>query len=722
MKIKIIAVVLLSLLICTSCTLRRGDVGGGLDGGLDGEGDSMGLGGNIFDENTENSPLGGDDDSFGEEISSTGAYDGYFEEESTEYEISYTSGTEGAYSVDGSTITFSNITEDSEYSISGKFSGNIVIDMGDDYKFELVFANFSLVCDSTNPITILSGDKVSLSAKKETKNYIYDTRDAIGDDDTLYSAAVYSKVDLKLCGKGELTVISENNNGIHTKDDLEVKNLTLFVSCVDNALKGNDGVEIESGSTTLIATAGDGIKTKNSDLSKKGNQRGIVKISGGEHTIYAACDGIDASYDVMIEGDSTTLNIYTDKYSNYSSEIIDTSEDQYYIRYTSKNYNYSVKYINSQTGEFKWVNAKYDSQVSGGRTSYYYYTFDKLTGYDKIKFFIYSSGMEQGQEEDYEIASDEMTISDSYDTIAISNKGYTWTNYTTTQNPSFGGGMGGFGGGMGGFGGMQDGNTEKGDHSTKGIKADNEIIVSDGVINIKSYDDAIHANSDVELENGETPTGNVTINGGTLTLYSNDDGIHADGTLSITSGTVSVTHSYEGLEGNIVNISGGDISVLASDDGINGVATSGTAISISGGNIYVYCSGDGIDSNSRTSYGGIEFSGGNTVIVSTSGGDSAIDTEDGYKYTGGYVVAIMPNRGMTSEAIHCQNFSSIGKTSRENLSKGTYLVVDMGNVTATVKMPVALQSYVIVLGSSSASIKTETSSNATLNSDGVCWN
>ncbi len=141
---------------------------------------------------------------------------------------------------------------------------------------------------------------------------------------------------------------------------------------------------------------------------------------------------------------------------------------------------------------------------------------------------------------------------------------------------------------MGGPGGMGGGNTDKGEYSTKGIKAANEIVINAGTINIKSYDDAIHANNDGALENGATALGNVTINGGNITVYSNDDGLHADGTLSVTAGTVSVTNSYEGIEGATVNISGGYVSVGAKDDGVNATTTTGVAVAISGGTLYIY--------------------------------------------------------------------------------------------------------------------------------------
>ena len=269
---------------------------------------------------------------------------------------------------------------------------------------------------------------------------------------------------------------------------------------------------------------------------------------------------------------------------------------------------------------------------------------------------------------------------------------------------------------------MNDGNTDKGEYSTKGIKAANEIVINNGTINIKSYDDAIHANNDGALENGASPLGNVTVNGGNITVYSNDDGLHADGRLSVKSGTVSVTGAYEGLEGTTVEISGGYVSVNSKDDGINATTQTGTAITISGGTVYIYCTGDGIDSNSRTADVGIVFTGGKTVVISNSGMNSALDTENGYTYTAGAVIAIMPQGGMSSEATHCGNFSSVGSKKNVSLSTNGYLVVRIGSTTATIRMPVSLSAMVVVLGDSSPRVKNESSVAVTLDENGVAWN
>ena len=81
--------------------------------------------------------LGDDKKTFGDDIKDTGAYDGYFEGESKDLVVDCVSGTKNAYKVEGTTITFTTIAADSAYSVSGTFRGNIVIDVGDAYKFDL---------------------------------------------------------------------------------------------------------------------------------------------------------------------------------------------------------------------------------------------------------------------------------------------------------------------------------------------------------------------------------------------------------------------------------------------------------------------------------------------------------------------------------------------------------------------------------------------------------
>ncbi len=537
--------------------------------------------------------------------------------------ISCISGTKDAFTVENNRITFCGIEEESVYSVSGTFYGNLIIDVGEEYPFELELDGFTLSSSSDCPIAIVSEADVTLSAKKGTENYVYDLRGAVDStEEDVPSSGLYALCDLDIQGKGSLLVYSANNNGIHTKKDLKIKNLTLQVECCDNALKGNDSVTIESGSITLIARSGDGIKTTNSDISSKGKQRGSVVITGGNLLLYTARDGIDAAYDVTIDESSAAVNlqIFTDSYSKFT-----------------------------------------DRTAAAGYT-------------------VQQSAFAPG-----------------------------W--------PGGGPGGGGFDhGGPGGGGGMNSGNPDKGSESTKGIKADNAVMISAGTITIQAYDDAIHANQGSVLENGAAPQGSVTISGGVLTLQSDDDGIHADGNLTVSGGTVTVIDSYEGLEGNVVTITDGIISVTASDDGINGTATSGTTISISGGTLYVLAGGDGLDSNSTTAYAGILFAGGRSVILSTGRSDSSIDTERGYQYTGGYVIAIGQSGGMSGEASNTQTANKTIKTIQ--LQKDNYLVV---SGIAAVRMPVSLSASVIVLGKTGAAVSSAASVTGEPDANGVSW-
>lgn len=693
MKKRLLSLALALVLLLTGCNKPQQNGGG----------NNAGVGGNS----------GKDESSFGEDLSDLGAYDGFFEEETVAGDMTITclSGSANCYSLEGKTLTFSGITEDTVYSITGKFNGNIVIDVNEAYKFDLEMQGFSMVSDEVNPITVYGGNEVSIKAKKDTENYIYDTRDAIDEsNESLYSGAIYSMVDLEMSGKGRLTLVSKNNNGIHSKKDLQVKNLTLTVSCKNNALKGNDSVSLENSTATLIASDGDGIKTSNTDVSNKGNQRGTVSISGGSYEIYASCDGIDAAYNTVIDGEGTSVNIYTDRYSNYSEDVTKVDTSTYYIRFTYNSYSYSVKYYNSEQ-DYLWVNAEYHSSRTSGSTTYYYYSFPRHDEYSSMQFFIYSSNMEQGQEENYAGKTDYLSPNDGADTLALTNRWNSisceWTEYSSLPSSGMGG-PGGRPGGMGG--GMNEGNSDKGDHSTKGIKAGNEITINAGTVSVKSYDDAFHASADTTLENGETPTGNITVNGGVLSLYSNDDGIHADGAVLINGGSVNVLNSYEGVEGTTVTVSGGNLSVYSKDDGINCTLKTGTAITLSGGKIFIYAGGDGIDANSQTSGAGIVFSGADVVVISTSGGNSAIDSERGYTFSGGSVVAIMPRGGMTHESTNCSNFSSVGKEVNLSLTKGDYVTASIGTTTVIVRMPTTLSSYIILLGSSSATASSSTSS------------
>ena len=228
---------------------------------------------------------------------------------------------DGEYSESNGIYTLSKA---GTYTLEGSLNGQILVDAGEDDEIVLELNGVTITYGTDSPIKVLNADKVEISAKKNTENVIKDTRkEKTVDDDSQGQGAIYAKCDLKFKGNGILVLEANYNNGIHTSKDLTLKNLSLKVTAVNNALKGNDSVTIESGTIVAISTKGDGVKTEDTDLSSKGNQRGTVTIEDGSLAVYAAGDGIQASYDFVMNGGS--ISIYTGSYSSYTASGASTT-------------------------------------------------------------------------------------------------------------------------------------------------------------------------------------------------------------------------------------------------------------------------------------------------------------------------------------------------------------------------------------------------------------
>ena len=241
------------------------------------------------------------------------------------------------------------ITSGGTYVLTGVLAnGQVIVTAGEDEEVELELSGVSITCDDDSPIYVYSAGKVKIKAVVGTENTVNDVRPLQTDEnDTTGTAAIYALCDLNIVGTGKLTVTASYNNGIHTKDDLKIKNLTLSVAAPNNALKGNDSVTIESGTLKILSTEGDGIKTTNSDVSEKGNQRGIVTIAGGTIEIYAAVDGIDAAYDFVMTDGSLTVNAQDDAVHAEQTVQIDGG----YIDVTDSHEGIEGHYVTINDGE-----------------------------------------------------------------------------------------------------------------------------------------------------------------------------------------------------------------------------------------------------------------------------------------------------------------------------------------------------------------------------------
>ena len=500
-------------------------------------------------------------------------------------DFTVTSDTSDGVTQSGSVYT---ITKAGEYTVAGLLSeGQLIVDAGDEDEITIVLNGTSITCSSGSPIYVKNASEVKIKSEENTFNEVIDKRAEATDDssDDAGNAAIYAPCDLKLVDKGALVVTGNYNNGIQSKDDLSIKNVIVKVTAVNNAIKGNDAVDIESGNIIAISAKGDGIKTSNSSISKKG----IVTITGGNIDVYAACDGIDAAYGVDISGDGN-LNIYTDTYSEYSEEV-------------------------TTSGSSSGSSSSTNKTASANTVSYV-------------------------------AASD--TIANAPGGFGGGNMGG-MDGQNGGNAPDMNGGSGGnkAGGDRPGMPGdfNESGNSSGQSYSTKGIKADSEINISGFTININSTDDGFHAISDsVVLDTGEDGIGTFVINGGSITISSGDDGMHADKQLDVNDGYINIVTSYEGLEAMTINLNGGKIYVYATDDGINACTGDGKTspiVNVTGGYIDVTSASgdtDGIDSNGNyVQTGGFVLVKGGSSSGNVSG---SIDVDGTVTITGGTCVAL----------------------------------------------------------------------------------
>lgn len=544
-------------------------------------------------------------------------------------DFTVTSDTSDGVTQSGSVYT---ITKAGEYTVAGLLSeGQLIVDAGDEDEITIVLNGTSITCSSGSPIYVKNASEVKIKSEENTFNEVIDKRAEATDDssDDAGNAAIYATCDLKLVGKGALVVTGNYNNGIQSKDDLSIKNVIVKVTAVNNAIKGNDAVDIESGNIIAISAKGDGIKTSNSSISNKDNQKGIVTITGGNIDVYAACDGIDAAYGVDISGDGN-LNIYTDTYSEYSEEV--TTSGSSSGSSSSTNKTASANTVSYVAASDTIANAP-GGNMGGG-------TPPDMNGGN-------APDMSNGNAPD--------------------------------MNGSSGGGMGGnkAGGDRPGMPGdfNESGNSSGQSYSTKGIKADSEINISGFTININSTDDGIHANSDSGvLETGEDGKGTIVINGGTITISSGDDGMHADKQLDVNDGYINVVTSYEGLEAMTINLNGGKVYVYATDDGINASTGDGKTspiVNVTGGYIDVTTASgdtDGIDSNGNyVQTGGFVLVKGGSSSGNVSG---SIDVDGTVTITGGTCVAL---GGVCETPVNSVNAYVLSSVS---FSSGSYSLKD----------------------------------------------
>lgn len=481
-----------------------------------------------------------------------------------------TSDTSDGVTQSGSVYT---ITKAGEYTVAGLLSeGQLIVDAGDEDEVTIVLNGTSITCSSGSPIYVKNASEVKIKSEENSFNEVIDKRAEATEDssDDAGNAAIYATCDLKLVGKGALVVTGNYNNGIQSKDDLSIKNVIVKVTAVNNAVKGNDAVDIESGNIIAISAKGDGIKTSNSSISNKGKQKGIVTITGGNIDIYAACDGIDAAYGVDISGDGN-LNIYTDTYSEYSEEVTSSGSS-------------SGTSTSRDSSANKTASANTVSYVAASDT-----IANAPGGFGGNK----AGGDRPGMPGDFNESGN--SSGQSYSTKGIKAESEINISGFTINVCSTDDGI--------------HANSDSGVLET-GEDGKGTIVINGGTITISSGDDGMHADKQLDVNDGYINIVTsyegleamaINLNGGKIYVYATDDGINAC--------------TGDGKTSPIINVTGGYIDVTTASGDTDGIDSNGNYVQTGGMVLVKGGSSSGNVSGSIDVDGTVTITGGTCVAL-----------------------------------------------------------------------------------------------------------
>ena len=195
--------------------------------------------------------------------------------------------------VSGSTVT---ITKSGTYVISGQSDGvQIKVEADKSADVHLVLKGVTMT-NTNAAISATSAGHVYLTLAEGTTNSLSDSS---SNSDEKADAALFSKVDLTINGKGTLNVDGKKNNGIKANDTLHISGGTYNITAVGDAFNVNDELNI-------TGTAGDDGIHASGDLvidsgtytvknSTEGLEGKSITINGGDITIYSTDDGVNAA-------------------------------------------------------------------------------------------------------------------------------------------------------------------------------------------------------------------------------------------------------------------------------------------------------------------------------------------------------------------------------------------------------------------------------------------
>lgn len=187
----------------------------------------------------------------------------------------------------------------------------MVVNAGKEDDVRIVLNGVDITYSNSAPIYSMSSKNTYLVLQEGSENIVTDGASYLYEDETTDepNATIFSKDDLFISGTGKLTVNSNFNNVITSKDDLKISEADINITSIADGLRGKDSVTISSGNMNIninihINASGDGIKSNNA----KDTEKGYVLIEGGTINITSLEDGIQAESNATVTGGNITIN------------------------------------------------------------------------------------------------------------------------------------------------------------------------------------------------------------------------------------------------------------------------------------------------------------------------------------------------------------------------------------------------------------------------------
>lgn len=476
--------------------------------------------------------------------------------------------TDASVRIDGQTVT---ITQAGTYQIAGTLDdGALIVESGENAKITLVLGGVSIKNSTGAAIQIATADDVTIELAEGTTNVLQSGEEvdiaAATESEEASGGALQSKADLKIKGKGSLTVLGYLNNGIHCTKDLKIKNGNIRVTALGHGIKGKNSVTV-SGGTVTVTSGKDGITSDETENEEKG----FVTIEDGEIIITSAGDGVSAETTLTVTGG--VISIISGGGSANAQQKTDNMRDWWdFDNSASDDNSASCKGLKAGkalviSGGSITIDAQDDAlhtdgdmTISGGECilstgddgAHAELSLTVLDG--KITVLTSYEGLEANQ----------ITLADGELDITATDDGINANGGSDGFSGGFGGGFGGGRGGMGGsFGGRRnDTNNHSGDMTPPDGNAP-----SGNPPTMPGQDAADSTTTDDTTD--KQPV--LLITGGKITVNADGDGLDSNGNLRVEDGDITVNGPSNGGNGALD---------IGTENGGAGVIAGGTLIAL----------------------------------------------------------------------------------------------------------------------------------------------